>query len=143
MPKSTSVSDCMRKNIITIRSDANIAQAIELIVEYKITGLTVLDESGQVVGVLSELDCLEAILSSIYNDGDAEHALVSEAMVSPVETCNATDSIVEVAQSMLRTRQRRRPVVESDGTLVGLVSSNNVLWALLEYSRRKHLGAGH
>ena len=48
----------------------------------------------------------------------------------------AGDSIVEVAQSMVETRQRRRPVVEG-GRLVGQVSSNNILWALMEHSRRK------
>jgi predicted transcriptional regulator len=43
---------------------------------------------------------------------------------------------VEVAQSMLQTRQRRRPVIEA-GKLVGQVSSSNILWALMEHSRRK------
>ena len=37
---------------------------------------------------------------------------------------------------MLETQQRRRPVIEN-GKLVGQVSSGNVLWALMEYSRRK------
>jgi hypothetical protein len=41
---------------------------------------------------------------------------------------------------MLKTRQRRRPVVE-DGKLVGQVSSSNVLWALMEHSRRRLFNA--
>ena len=142
MPKPSAVRDAMRRNPVTIRPDANIAEAIELIVEYKITGLTVTDEDGKVVGVLSEMDCLEAILSSIYNDGDAEHALVSETMVTDVFTCSSRDSIVEVAQEMLRNRHRRRPVLEND-RLVGQISCNNVLWALLEYSRRKSVPPSH
>jgi CBS domain-containing protein len=89
-----------------------------------------------VVGVLSEIDCLKAILNSIYNDGDPDHRLVNEFMTTKLNTCTPSDSIVEVAQSMLETQQRRRPVLE-DGKLVGQVSSGNVLWALMEYSRRK------
>lgn len=142
MPKPSSVQHAMRRNPVTIRADANIAEAIELIVEYKITGLTVTDEQGKVVGVLSEMDCLQAILSSIYNDGDAEQALVAETMVTDVFTCGSQDSIVEVAQEMLKNRHRRRPVVEGDGRLVGQISCNNVLWALLEYSRRKSVPPG-
>jgi predicted transcriptional regulator len=48
---------------------------------------------------------------------------------------------VEVAQSMLDSHQRRRPVMES-GKLVGQVSSSNVLWALMEHSRRKIFNRG-
>jgi CBS domain-containing protein len=126
----------MRKNALTINQDANILQAVEMIVEYKLTGLTVTDDKGCVVGILSEIECLEAVLDSIYNDGDAEHYLVKEVMVTNVNSVTPTEGIVEVAQDMLKTRQRRRPVLV-DGRLVGQVSSSNVLWALLEYSRRK------
>ncbi len=134
--RPTTIQDCMRKNPLTIHQEANILQAVEMIVEYKLTGLTVTDDSGQVVGILSEIECLEAVLDSIYNDGDAEHYLVKEVMVTEVNSVTPGEGIVEVAQDMLRTRQRRRPVIV-DGRLVGQVSSSNVLWALLEYSRRK------
>jgi CBS domain-containing protein len=143
MPKPSAVKDAMRRNPVTIRADANIAEAIELIVEYKITGLTVTDDNGKVVGVLSEMDCLDAIISSIYNEGNAESALVSEAMTADVFTCGSTDSILDVAQEMLKNRHRRRPVVEGDGRLVGQISCNNILWALLEHSRRKSVPATH
>ncbi len=136
MPQPSTVNDCMHRQPLTIRPDANLVQAVELIVEHRLTGLTVTDDAGAVQGVLSELDCLRGILASIYNDGDPEHALVSEVMTSNVNFCSTSDSIVEAAQSMLDTRQRRRPVVE-DGRLVGQVSSRNILWALMEHSRRK------
>ena len=136
MPQPTTINDCMRRNPLTINVSANLVQAIEIIVEYKLTGLTVTDDDGRPVGILSELDCLQAILTAIYNDGDPEHAMVRDAMCDELNVCQPTDSIVEVAQSMLSTRQRRRPVIE-DGKLVGQVSSSNVLWALMEHSRRK------
>ena len=100
------------------------------------TGLTVVDESGQVAGILSELDCIKGVLNAIYNEGDPEHALVRDAMCTEVVSCAPGDNIVEVAQAMLDSRQRRRPVIEN-GRLVGQVSSNNILWALMEHSRRK------
>jgi predicted transcriptional regulator len=76
------------------------------------------------------------VLNAIYNDGDPEHALVQDVMTSSIVSCSPEDSIVEVAADMLATRQRRRPVIEN-GRLVGQVSSSNVLWALMENSRRR------
>lgn len=140
MPAPSKISDCMRRNPLTIVSDANLVQAIELIVEYKLTGLTVTDEAGNAVGILSELDCIKAVLTALYNEGDPEHALVADAMSTDLSTCSPDDSIVEVAQDMLNSRQRRRPVLEG-GKLVGQVSSSNILWALMEHSRRKLFNA--
>ena len=136
MPRPTTIVDCMHKNPLTISVEANIAEAVEVMVEYKLTGLTVIDGAGKAVGVLSEIDCLGAILDSIYNEGDAEHALVRDVMITELNVCTPTDGIVEVAQAMLDSRQRRRPVI-LDGQLVGQVSSSNILWALMEFQRRK------
>jgi CBS domain-containing protein len=126
----------MRRNPLTIAREANLVLAIERIVEYKLTGLTVTDEEGNAVGILSELDCIQAVLTALYNDGDPEHVLVEDAMSTDLFTCGPDDNIVEVAQDMISTRQRRRPVLQ-DGKLVGQVSSSNILWALMEHSRRK------
>lgn len=136
MTQPTSIADCMRKKPLTIRRDANLVEAIETLVDHKLTGVTVVDDQGLPVGVLSELDCIEAVLTAIYNDGDPELSLVHEAMTADINSCRPQDNIVEVAQDMLKTRQRRRPVIE-DGRLVGQVSSSNILWALMEHSRRK------
>ncbi|WP_241505876.1 CBS domain-containing protein [Parahaliea mediterranea] len=138
MPNPTKIRDCMHRKPLTIRRDESLVTAISMIVEYKLTGLTVTDSEGAVVGILSELDCIRAVLTAIYNDGDPEHKQVEDAMDADVQTCTTETSIVEVAQAMVDTRQRRRPVVEA-GKLVGQVSSNNVLWALMEHSRRKVL----
>lgn len=136
MPGPTKISDCMHRKPLTIRPGENLVTAISMIVEHKLTGLTVTDGNGTVVGILSELDCIRAVLTALYNEGDPEHVLVEDAMETEVTTCASGDSIVEVAQAMVDTRQRRRPVLEA-GKLVGQVSSNNVLWALMEHSRRK------
>jgi CBS domain-containing protein len=126
----------MRRNPLTIGRDANLVKAIEMIVEYKLTGLTVTDDDGSAVGILSELDCIRGVLNTLYNDGDPEQALVKDVMSTDLSTCSPGDSIVSVAQDMLDSRQRRRPVLEN-GKLVGQVSSSNILWALMEHSRRK------
>jgi CBS domain-containing protein len=135
MNKPTRVRDCMRSNPITAGANENLASAAQKIIDNRLTGLTVVDEAGCVAGVISELDCLRGALSAIYNDGNPEHVLVHEVMTTDIETCGPNDGIIEVAQQMLDSRHRRRPVVEN-GKLVGQVSSKTVLWALMENTRR-------
>ena len=136
MPQPTTVADCMRKRPLTIRREANLVEAIETLVDNRLTGVTIVDDKGHAVGVLSELDCIRAVLTTIYNDGDPDLALVHEVMTADINSCGPEDNIVEVAQDMLDTRQRRRPVIK-DSKLVGQVSSSNILWALMEHSRRR------
>ncbi len=136
MPAPNVINDCMRRNPLTIGQDANLVKAIEVIVDNKLTGLTVTDAEGRAVGILSELDCIRGVLNTLYNDGDPEQALVRDVMSTELSTCSPGDSIVSVAQDMLDSRQRRRPVLDN-GKLVGQVSSSNILWALMEHSRRK------
>lgn len=136
MPAPNIIKDCMRRNPLTINCNDNLVQAVETLIEYKLTGVTVVDDDGKPVGVLSEIDCIQSVLNAIYNDGDPELALVRDVMTPDIVSCGPKDSIVEVAANMLSTRQRRRPVIEN-GRLVGQVSSSNILWALMENSRRR------
>jgi CBS domain-containing protein len=135
MSKPTSIRECMRRNPITISKDAPLVQAVERLVEFKLTGLTVVDEDGIPCGKLTELDCIKAVLNAIYNDGNPDATPVAMAMEDDFDTCRPEESIVEVAQRMIDTRQRRNAVVDDQGRLVGQVSSSNILWALLEHSR--------
>jgi len=124
----------MHRNPLTIKRDMPLVKAIELLVEFKLTGLTVLDDEGTPCGKITELDCIRAVLNAIYNDGDPEYVLVSQAMTEEVHSCSPEESIVEVAQRMIDSHQRRNAVIQG-GQLVGQVSSSNILWALMEHSR--------
>ncbi|GAB5450233.1 MAG: CBS domain-containing protein [Halioglobus sp.] len=135
MDRPGHVADCMRTNPITARPNENLASAVQKIIDHRLTGLTVIDEEGAAIGVISELDCLRGALSAIYNDGDPESVLVHEVMSTDLHTCSPDDGIVEIAQQMMDTRQRRRPVIK-DGKLMGQVSSKNILWALMQFTRR-------
>ncbi|EED36929.1 hypothetical protein NOR51B_2882 [Luminiphilus syltensis NOR5-1B] len=126
----------MYPNPLTISEHAPLVQAIQVLTEFKLTGLTVLDDSGKPCGKITELDCIRSILNSVYNDGNPENIQVAQAMTHEIHSCGPEDSIVEVAQRMLDTHQRRNAVIK-DGALVGQVSSSNILWALMEHSRAR------
>ena len=132
----TSIRDCMHRNPLTIGRDAPLVNAIDLLVEFKLTGLTVVDAEDSPCGKITELDCIRAVLNAIYNDGNPEHVLVSQAMTEEIHACSPEESIVEAAQRMIDSRQRRSAVIQGD-RLVGQVSSSNILWALMEHSRAR------
>ena len=138
MTSPTSIRDCMHRNPLTITGTAPLVKAIELLVEFKLTVLTVIDNDGTPVGKITELDCIRAVLNAIYHDGSPENIRVEQAMTEEIHACSPDETIVEVAQRMIDSRQRRNAVIQ-DGKLVGQVSSSNVLWALMEHSREKHV----
>src|SRR6056300_1256815 len=135
MASPTSIRDCMHRNPLTIERGAPLVKAIELLVEFKLTGLTVLGVDQEPCGKITELDCIKAVLNAIYNDGSPENILVEQAMTHEVHSCSPDESIVEVAQNMIDSHQRRNAVVQNN-KLVGQVSSSNILWALMEHSRK-------
>jgi len=136
MSTPTSIRDCMHRNPLTISRDAPLVNAIDLLVEFKLTGLTVRDAAGAPCGKITELDCIQAVLNAIYNDGNPDHVLVSQAMTEEMHACSPEETIVEVAQRMIDTHQRRSAVIQGN-KLVGQVSSSNILWALMEHSRTR------
>lgn len=133
MPNPFLAENCMRSQPVTLKPDSTINEAIRLIMEHKITGLTVIDDDKRVLGVISELDCMRAVLGTVYNDGNASVGLVSDYMSTDVYDCAPEEDIIKVAQSMLEHRHRRRPVTK-DGKLVGQLSCRNILWAIMEYT---------
>ena len=134
MTSPTSIADCMHRNPLTIHQGEPLVRAIDLLVEFKLTGLTVLGNDDSPCGKITELDCIRAVLNAIYNEGSPENITVEQAMSSDMHACSPTETIVEVAQRMIDTRQRRNAVIH-EGKLVGQVSSSNILWALMEHSR--------
>lgn len=130
MLKSVKVADHMLRKPVVVKADTELFQAIHQILSHKISGVTVIDDHRHPIGVLSELDALRAILSSIYYQEDVGTHLVGDHMTFPVETVGPADDIINVAQSMLDHKRRRRPVIDAHGELVGQVTCRQLLKAI-------------
>jgi CBS domain-containing protein len=122
----------MVKKPIKVREEANLLDAMGLIIDNKISGVCVVDADDKLVGVLSELDCLRAILGATYNETGIGQA--KDYMTKEVISAHPNDDIVAVAQDMLQRGQRRRPVVE-DGKLVGQITCRQLLSAVKQFKR--------
>lgn len=133
MLKSVEVRKYMLQKPITVKADMTIYEAAHQILANKISGVAVVDDDHNLLGMLSELDCLQAIVSYVYNDGDPGTALVSDFMTKEVEVNHPHDLIIDVASSMLDHKHRRRPVVV-DGKLVGQLTCRQILKAVKDFS---------
>ncbi|MHC4516823.1 MAG: CBS domain-containing protein, partial [Planctomycetota bacterium] len=62
----TKVRDLMDTKFVTLKADLNLSEAIDILIENKITGAAVVDDEDRVIGILSELDCLKTLLNAAY-----------------------------------------------------------------------------
>jgi CBS domain-containing protein len=129
--KSALVRDYMAGRLITFKPDMDVLDALYELVQNRIAGAPVVDDQGELVGMLSELDCLKIALNAGYY-GDSGGP-VSEYMTPDVETIDAEMSIVDLAQKFLSCGYRRFPVLRNN-RLVGQISRRDVLRALGELS---------
>ena len=90
------------------------------------------DETNTLVGVLSEMDCLNAVLKATY--AGVGVGAVKTVMSTDVICAHADEDIVDVASDMLKTSQRRRPVVDENNKLLGQITCRRLLKVVKEFS---------
>lgn len=116
----------MTTEVVTIGSNATIADAIQLLVSRRISGIPVVDRDSKLVGIITEF----ALLAMAY-DHQVQNDPVAKHMTREVITVNATDSVNRVTDLFIVHRVRRLPVVRN-GQLVGLLARHDVLNALYQ-----------
>lgn len=131
-PKSALVRDYMARHLVTFRADTDVLDAIHDLVKHRVAGAPVVDDHGELIGMLSELDCMKVALDASYYS--ERGGPVSDYMTPDVETIDADMSIVDLAVRFVDSKYRRFPVMKDD-RLVGQVSRRDVLRALQELSR--------
>jgi len=122
------VKEYMSANVVTFAPTDDVLEAIHTLVERRISGSPVVNGAGELVGMLSEKDCLKVALEAGYNEGMG--GKVSEYMTTDVATVDVEMSIVEVAKAFIDNAYKRYPVVDEDGRLVGQISRADVLRAI-------------
>ena len=127
MLKSIKVSDYMAASLVTFKPEMEMRRAISLLVEKRISGAPVVDDRGNLVGVLSEQDCMRVALTAGYHEDFG--GLVKEFMSPKVTTIDADTSILKLAQLFIDSPFRRYPVLQNN-RLVGQISRRDVLRAL-------------
>ncbi len=152
---SLKAADVMTRNPVTLRGGESIASAVETLERHQITGAPVVDAEGRLIGVLSLWDVVRSRSAGgdsagwsgdvFRHNGEAAHnaparartlrfgesGTVVDCMSPTVSGASPDQLLVEVARKMCLAHWHRVPVVESDGRLVGIISTMDVLAALV------------
>lgn len=125
--KSCVVKDYMARTLVTFKPETDVLDAVHTLVANRIAGAPVVDDEGNLLGMLSEFDCMKVALDAGY------HGIwggpVRDYMSDGVKTVDADMSIVDLAQVFIDAKFRRFPVMQG-ARLVGQISRRDVLRAL-------------
>lgn len=123
------VADYMSTRLVTLSPEMGVLDAMRTLLDERISGAPVVDDRGNLVGLLTQRDCLGVAVQSSYFQEPAGR--VSDFMSRDVETVRADLGLVELIERFSATPYRRFPVME--GTrLVGQVSRRDILSAILD-----------
>jgi CBS domain-containing protein len=111
------------RDLITVRPEATVAQALELLVRHNIGSLPVVDDEGQLTGIFTERD----VLRGFHRGGTSfPHELIADVMTPDPVTCDPEDLVHEVMGKMSHHQVGQLPVVSHDD-VVGVVSVGDVI----------------
>ena len=126
------VSDYMTKKLITFKPSDSLDHVINLLIKNKISGGPVVNDKNELIGIISEGDCMKHISDSkYYNMPMDSDNTVEKNMASEVETIDKNMNIFDAATKFISSKRRRFPIVEN-GKLIGQISQKDILKAALK-----------
>ncbi len=123
------VKDIMKTEVITVKRETDTYEAIRILVENNITGLPVVNDDMTVAGIISEKDVLRLLYDMEDKPGHVE-----DFMTEDVVSFDKEDSLIDIAESLIKNDFRRVPILE-DGKLIGILSRKDVIACILILQR--------
>lgn len=118
------VRDYMDKVVPTLSPDTAILEAVDFLLAKHVTGAPVLDATGNVIGILTEKDCLRLLSTGM--DSDKPEGLVRDFMTTEVVSVPSHMNVYFLAGMFLKANYRRLPVIDN-GKLVGAITRFDIL----------------
>ncbi|WP_371642354.1 CBS domain-containing protein [Streptomyces mirabilis] len=137
------VSDVMTHTVAAIGRKANFKEIVQLMEQWKVSALPVLEGEGRVIGVVSEADLLP---KEEFRDSDPDRhtqlrrlsdlakagaVTAEDLMTAPAVTVQANATLAQAARTMAHAKVKRLPVVDDMGLLEGVVSRGDLLKVFL------------
>lgn len=116
------IEEIMNKEVAAAKSSHLLVNAAKTMLERKIGCVVVVDQE-KVVGIVTESDLVRCAASG----HDPNRTLVKDVMKSPAVTCTPQAPVEEAYAHMRRNSIRHLPIVEKDGTLVGIVTMKDLI----------------
>jgi len=128
------VKDYMTTNLITFSPDTNVLEIARVLLDKRITGAPVIDENGNIIGLIDDKDCLRIVVDTLYHNQPIMSHTAREYMSNVMRTININKEILEVANIFLTTPFKRMLVVDDQGKLRGNISRRDILRAIHDMS---------
>ncbi len=122
--------DIMATEVITVTEDATMKHVIQLLVTRGITGLPVVSDDMELLGVVTEKDVLKAL----YNR-DVQVNSVADLMTGDIVSFDENDDLIKVFKGLVENNFRRVPIL-SQGKLVGVISRTDIIKFLSKSAAR-------
>ena len=128
--------DVMSKDVISVKNETPILEAIKILVENHISGLPVVKDDMTLMGILSEKDAIVLF----YESDEADNKTVSDYMTSPAVCFEEGEALLNVCDFLAKNIFRRVPIT-SNGKLVGIISVRDVLKSVLQLRHEEVVSA--
>lgn len=125
------VRDYMTTDLVTFKPDQTVEHVIDKLIKHRISGGPVVNENNELLGIVSEGDCIKQISESRYHNLPIDKDSIDKFMVKDVETIDANMNVFDAANKFLNSKRRRFPIVE-DGKLIGQISQKDILKAAMK-----------
>jgi len=129
---SLTVSDYMTKDLITFTADQTIESVMQALINNRISGGPVVNEKSELIGIISESDCIKQISESRYYNMPMHDMTIEKYITTDVDTIDGNLNIFDAAGKFADSPRRRFPIVEN-GKLVGQISQKDVLKAAMKF----------
>jgi len=129
------VTDYMVRDLITFKRNTEIHEVIEALLDNRITGAPVLDDKGEVIGIIDDKDCLKVVFGGAYYNLPSGREVVGSYMSDIMMSIKSSADIIDAANIFLQTTFKRLLVKDDDGNLVGQISRRDVLRAIKDMKK--------
>jgi len=128
--KTVTARDFMTRAVVTLTPEIDLLDAMRLLAENRISGAPVIDAQGNVVGMLTERDCLRTVVVASYH-GECCCGSVSAFMSTDVHSVDVDTGLLDIADLFVKDKFRSYPVLK-DSRLLGVISRQDVIRAILK-----------
>ncbi len=125
----------MSQSYVPVTPETDIYKAMALLLKHQVTGAPVVDEAHNLVGIVSEKDCLKLAAQDAYQN-DLPGGPVRNFMTKDVVAVTPDTGLNQVADIFIKTPYKKLPVVDH-GKLVGVVRRRDVLFVLQEFHQKR------
>jgi CBS domain-containing protein len=133
--ESLKIQEYMNHYPVTFTENMSVEEASLRFLKTKQIGGPVIDTNYVLLGFVSEGDVLAKMLDTVYFNENV--GFIKDIMRKDVLSVKPYDSIIELAQEMIKDRPKVYPVIDDDGNLLGTISRNEVLQACYQLGRSR------